>query len=128
MIKGFALDDQRLKNDGHDTHFEELIERIRKIRLSERQFFRKICNVIAESSDDYNPKDEAMKQFFASIQNKLHYAVHGKTPAELILERADASKDNMGLTNWDSVHRPGQRTSRQQKTTCTTTNYAKWHV
>lgn len=96
LVKGFALDDQRLKNDGHDTHFDELVERIREIRLSERQFFRKICDVIATSSEDYNPKSADVQHFFASIQNKLHFAVHGKTAAELILERADALKDIWG--------------------------------
>lgn len=106
LLKGFALDDQRLKSDGIDTHFDELLERIREIRLSERQFFRKICDVIATSSEDYNPKSSDVQRFFASIQNKLHFAVHGKTAAELILDRADASKDNMGLTNWDSIHGP----------------------
>ncbi|MEH0147428.1 RhuM family protein [Corynebacterium sp. Q4381] len=109
LVKGFALDDQRLKNDGRDTHFDELLERIREIRLSERQFFRKICDVIAASSDDYNPKSTDVQRFFASIQNKLHFAAHGKTAAELILERADASKKNMGLTNWDSIHGPGSK-------------------
>ncbi|MDK8824417.1 RhuM family protein [Corynebacterium coyleae] len=106
LVKGFALDDQRLKNDNHDTYFDELLERIREIRLSERQFFRKICDVIAASSSDYNPKRTDVQQFFASIQNKLHFAVHGKTAAELIIARADAAKDNMGLTNWDSVNGP----------------------
>lgn len=102
LVKGFAMDDQRLKNDGTDTHFDELLERIREIRTSERQMFRKVCDVIAETSDDYhevkNFKD--VRNFFAGIQNRMHYATHGKTAAELIWERADHTKPNAGLTTW----------------------------
>ena len=97
------MDDQRLKNDGIDTHFDELLERIREIRASERQMFRKVLDVITETSDDYHEvKDfQEVKNFFAGIQNRLHYATHGKTAAELIWERADNTKPNAGLTNWD---------------------------
>lgn len=86
LTKGFALDDQRLKNDGKDTHFEELLERIREIRVSERQFFRKICDVISATSADYEETKSfnSVRQFFAGIQNRLHFATHGRTAAELI--------------------------------------------
>lgn len=102
LVKGFAMDDQRLKNDGVDTHFDELLERIRDIRASERQFFRKICEVIVATSADYEERKafEDVRNFFASIQNRLHFATHGKTAAELIWERADRNKPNAGLTNW----------------------------
>ncbi|MDK6259256.1 RhuM family protein [Corynebacterium frankenforstense] len=102
LVKGFAMDDQRLKNDGVDTHFDELLERIRDIRASERQFFRKICDVIAATSADYEERKsfQEVRNFFASIQNRLHFATHGMTAAELIWERADRTKPNAGLTNW----------------------------
>lgn len=102
LLKGFALDDQRLKNDGVDTHFDELLERIREIRASERQFFRKICDVIAATSADYEERKsfEDVRNFFATLQNRLHYAIHGCTAAELIYKRADHTKQNAGLTNW----------------------------
>lgn len=102
LTKGFALDDQRLKNDGKDTHFEELLERIREIRVSERQFFRKICDVISATSADYEETKSfnSVRQFFAGIQNRLHFATHGRTAAELIWERADREKPNAGLTTW----------------------------
>lgn len=103
LLKGFAMDDQRLKNDGADTHFDELLERIREIRASERQMFRKVLDVIAETSADYHEvKDfQEVKNFFAGIQNRLHYATHGKTAAELIWERADNTQPNAGLTTWN---------------------------
>ena len=103
LLKGFAMDDQRLKNDGVDTHFDELLERIREIRASERQMFRKVLDVIAETSADYHEvKDfQEVKNFFAGIQNRLHYATHGKTAAELIWERADNTQPNAGLTTWN---------------------------
>ncbi|WP_366105878.1 RhuM family protein [uncultured Corynebacterium sp.] len=102
LTKGFALDDQRLKNDGKDTHFEELLERIREIRVSERQFFRKICDVISATSADYEETKSfnSVRQFFTGIQNRLHFATHGRTAAELIWERADRKKPNAGLTTW----------------------------
>lgn len=103
LLKGFAMDDQRLKNDGADTHFDELLERIREIRASERQMFRKVLDVITETSADYHEvKDfQEVKNFFAGIQNRLHYATHGKTAAELIWERADNTQPNAGLTTWN---------------------------
>lgn len=103
LAKGFALDDQRLKNDGVDTHFDELLERIREIRASERQFFRKICDVISATSADYEETKsyESVRKFFAGIQNRLHFATHGRTAAELIWERADRNKPHAGLTTWE---------------------------
>ena len=101
LVKGFTMNDERLKemkNLGQD-YFEELIERIRDIRASEKRFYKKITDIYALSID-YDPKSEMSKEFFATVQNKLHFAIHGHTAAELIAERADSSKDNMGLTNW----------------------------
>lgn len=102
LVKGFALDDQKLRNDGVDTHFDELLDRIREIRVSERQFFRKICDVIAATSADYQEIKslETVREFFAGIQNRLHFATHGHTAAELICERADRTKPHAGLTSW----------------------------
>ncbi|MCQ9167461.1 virulence RhuM family protein [Corynebacterium amycolatum] len=109
LVKGFAMDDQRLKNDGVDTHFDELLERIREIRASERQFFRKICDVIAKTSDDYEEKKTyaEVRDFFAGIQNRLHFATHHHTAAELVFKRADHTKPNAGLTTWaaESPHK-----------------------
>ena len=101
VIKGFAIDDQRLKNPpGPDTqdYFDDLLERIRDIRSAEKVFYRKILDIYA-TSVDYDPRSETSARFFAAIQNKMHWAVHGHTAAELIAARADASKPNMGLTN-----------------------------
>ncbi|WDV47866.1 virulence RhuM family protein [Clostridiaceae bacterium M8S5] len=101
LVKGFTMDDERLKgmkNIG-DDYFDELLERIRDIRASEKRFYKKITDIYALSID-YNPKSQQAKIFFATVQNKLHFAIHGHTAAELIGERADATKDNMGLTTW----------------------------
>jgi hypothetical protein len=101
-IKGFAMDDERLKNDGSilgKKYFEEQLQRIREIRLSERKFYQKITDIYG-TSIDYDVTAAATKRFFATVQNKLHWAIHGQTAAEVILSRADASKDCMGLTNW----------------------------
>ena len=101
-IKGFAMDDERLKNDGTllgKKYFEEQLQRIREIRLSERKFYQKITDIYA-TSIDYDPKSSATKRFFASVQNKLHWAIHGHTAAEVIYERANAEKPHMGLTTW----------------------------
>lgn len=101
-IKGFAMDDERLKNDGSiltKKYFEEQLQRIREIRLSERKFYQKITDIYATSTD-YDVTAAATKRFFATVQNKLHWAIHGQTAAELIISRADASKDRMGLTAW----------------------------
>jgi hypothetical protein len=100
MVKGFVMDDERLKNpDGRPDYFDELLERIRDIRASEKRFYQKIRDLFALSSD-YDKTDKATQMFFAETQNKLHYAVTGKTAAEIIVERADASQPNMNLTSW----------------------------
>ena len=99
LIKGFAMDDERLKNPGQIDYFDELLERIRDIRASERRFYQKITDIYATSMD-YDPNSEITQIFFASVQNKLHWAIHGHTAAELITKRADANKPNMGLTAW----------------------------
>lgn len=100
MIKGFVIDDERLKNpDGRPDYFDELLERIRDIRASEKRFYQKIRDLFALSSD-YDKTDKATQMFFAETQNKLHYAVTGKTAAEIIVERADANQPNMNLTSW----------------------------
>lgn len=101
LVKGFTMDDDRLKemrNFGED-YFDELLERIRDIRSSEKRFYQKITDIYA-TSVDYDPTAEMTKEFFATVQNKLHFAIHGHTAAELIANRADANKDNMGLTSW----------------------------
>ncbi|MBE9484158.1 MAG: virulence RhuM family protein, partial [Bacteroidetes bacterium] len=100
MVKGFVMDDERLKNpDGRPDYFDELLERIREIRASEKRFYQKVRDLFALSSD-YDKTDKATQMFFAETQNKLLYAVTGKTAAEIILERADAEKPNMALTAW----------------------------
>ena len=99
MKKGFALDDERLKNLGGGNYFDELLARIRDIRSSEKVFWRKVLEIYA-TSIDYNPKAESSVQFFKQVQNKMHWAAHKHTAAEVIYQRADADKDNMGLTTW----------------------------
>ncbi len=106
-IKGYAMDDERLKNDGSvltKQYFEEQLQRIREIRLSERKFYQKITDIYA-TSIDYDVTAQATKRFFATVQNKLHWAIHGQTAAEVIYHRADAEKDNMGLTSWKDAPR-----------------------
>lgn len=101
-IKGWVIDDERLKNGGSvltKEYFDRLLEQIREIRLSERRFYQKITDIYATSLD-YDRTAQTTKQFFAKVQNKMHYAVHGHTAAELIYERADAEKLHMGLTTW----------------------------
>ena len=99
MTKGFALNDERLKNNGTSPYFEELLARIRDIRSSEKVFWRKVLDIYA-TSIDYNPKDKLSIDFFKTVQNKLHYSVSGKTAAEIIYHRADSTKEHMGLTTW----------------------------
>lgn len=99
LIKGFVMDDERLKNPGQMDYYDELLERIRDIRASERRFYQKITDIYS-TSIDYDPNAEITKDFFASVQNKMHWAIHGHTAAELISERADSNKPNMGLTAW----------------------------
>jgi len=101
LVKGFVMNDERLKEGrslGAD-YFDELLERIRDIRASEKRFYRKITDIF-RTSVDYDPSAEITQEFFATVQNKLHWAIHGHTAAELIADRADAGKPNMGLTSW----------------------------
>jgi len=101
-IKGYAMDDERLKNDGSilgKQYFEEQLQRIREIRLSERKFYQKITDLYV-TAIDYDLTAQATKRFFATVQNKLHWAIHGQTAAEVVYHRADAQKEHMGLTSW----------------------------
>lgn len=104
IIKGFVLDDERLKNGRHfgKDYFDELLERIREIRASERRFYQKITDIYALSSD-YDKKSKTTQEFFATVQNKLHWAITGKTAAEIIYTSADAGKVNMGLNTWKNA-------------------------
>lgn len=99
MKKGFALDDERLKNLGEGNYFDELLTRIRDIRSSEKVFWRKVLEIYA-TSIDYDPRAESSVAFFKQVQNKMHWAAHNHTAAEVIYQRADADKENMGLTSW----------------------------
>ena len=105
IIKGFALDDERLKvgKQFGQNYFDELLERIRDIRSSERLFYQKITDIYSECSVDYNADSETTKTFYATVQNKLHWAIHGHTASELISSRADSSKPFMGLTSWKNA-------------------------
>jgi hypothetical protein len=107
IIKGFVLDDERLKQGkkfGKD-YFDELLQRIREIRASERRFYQKITDIYAQCSLDYDPASDITKNFYKTVQNKLHWAITGHTAAELIAERASASQPNMGLTTWKNAPR-----------------------
>ena len=99
LVKGFAMNDELLKRAGGGNYFDELLARIRDIRSSEKVFYRKVLEIYALSID-YDPRVEMTKAFFRTVQNKMHYAVHGHTAAEIIYDRADAQKDFMGLTTW----------------------------
>ena len=99
IVKGFALDDERLKQAGGGLYFDELLARIRDIRSSEKVFWRKVLDIYA-TSIDYTSDSELTRQFFAVVQNKMHWAAHGHTAAEIIYERADATKPNMGMMTW----------------------------
>ena len=104
-IKGFAMDDERLKNSGSiltEKYFDELLERIREIRLSERRFYQKVTDIYA-TSIDYDRNAKTTLEFFKKVQNKMHYAVTGNTAAEIIYNRADSKKEHMGLTNWSDA-------------------------
>ncbi|PIF02777.1 MAG: cell filamentation protein Fic [Paludibacter sp.] len=103
-VKGWVLDKERLKNGAYlnENYFDELIAEIREIRASERQFYQKITDIYA-TAFDYNLKSPITKEFFAKVQNKLHFAIHGKTAAELIMQRADSEKKHMGLTSWKNA-------------------------
>ncbi|MGX7744937.1 virulence RhuM family protein [Rhodopseudomonas parapalustris] len=100
LVKGFVMNDERLKDPAGFDYFDELLERIRDIRASEKRFYQKVRDVFAATSADYDPKNETAKTFFASIQNKLVFAITGMTAAELIVARADPSQPNMALTSW----------------------------
>ena len=102
IVKGFALNDDLLKRAGGGNYFDELLARIRDIRSSEKVFYRKVLEIYALSID-YDPRVEMTQEFFKTVQNKMHYSVHGHTAAEIIYERADAQKDFMGLTTWTGV-------------------------
>ena len=103
IVKGFTMDDERLKQSGGGEYFDELLERIRDIRSSEKAFWRKVLDIYA-TSVDYDPRAEASQLFFATVQNKMHWAAHGLTAAEVIAARADAGKPNMGLMTWPGSH------------------------
>ncbi len=107
LVKGFTMDDARLKEAGGGRYFEELLARIRDIRSSERVFWRKVLDIYA-TSIDYDPKVEASQEFFKTVQNKMHWAAHGHTAAEVVHKRTDATQPNMGLTTW-SGDRPTKR-------------------
>ena len=106
MIKGFAMDDERLKQGktafGKD-YFKELLERVRSIRASERRIWQQVTDIFAECSIDYNKNSKITKNFYAMVQNKFHYAITGKTAAEIVFDSADHTKDNMGLTTWKNA-------------------------
>ena len=102
IVKGFALNDDLLKRAGGGNYFDELLARIRDIRSSEKVFYRKVLEIYALSID-YDPRVEMTQQFFKTVQNKMHYSVHGHTDAEIIYERADSQKDFMGLTTWSGA-------------------------
>ena len=103
-IKGFVLDKKRLENGSFlgQNYFDKLLEEIREIRLSERMFYQKLTDIYS-TSVDYNKDDETTKNFFAKVQNKLHFAIHGQTAAELIFNRVNSNKEKMGLTSWDNA-------------------------
>ncbi len=101
IIKGFVMDDERLK-EAKNKYFDELLERIRDIRSSEKVFYKKVLDIYA-TSIDYDPNDEISQEFFKTIQNKMHYATHGKTAAEIVYERVDSTKPNMGMTNFSGT-------------------------
>jgi hypothetical protein len=111
LIKGFALDDDRLKQGSElfgKDYFDELLERIREIRASERLFYKKITDIYADCSMDYDKNAEITHEFYAAVQNKLHFAIHGYTAAELIYERACANKPHMGLTSYKNAKKGGK--------------------
>jgi len=123
LIKGFVMDDERLKQGKHfgKDYFDELLERIRSIRASERRFYLKITDIYEQCSIDYSSKAEITQTFFKTVQNKLHWAITGKTAAELIAERANADQPNMGLKTWKNAPQ-----GRIQKTDVTVAkNYLK---
>ena len=122
MVKGFTMDDERLKNPpgkGHIDYFDELLERIRDIRASERRVYLRAREILALASD-YSPSEPETQVFFQTVQNKMHFAATGKTAPELIVERADANLPNMGLTSWKAT-RSAKGISRSRRTISTKT-------
>jgi hypothetical protein len=114
IVKGFTLDDERLKQAGGGNYFDELLARIRDIRASEKVFWRKILDIYA-TSIDYDPATDLSREFFAVVQNKMHWAAHGHTAAEIVSDRADAKQPNMGLTSWTGAKAiPGGQRDRQE--------------
>jgi hypothetical protein len=107
IVKGFTLDDERLKQAGGGNYFDELLARIRDIRASEKVFWRKVLDIYA-TSNDYDPATDLSRDFFAVVQNKMHWAAHGHTAAEIVADRADANQPNMGLMSWT-----GDKTSKE---------------
>ncbi len=107
ILKGFAMDDNRLKNGQYfgKDYFKELLERVRSIRASERRIYQQITDIFAECSIDYDPNSEITKEFYATVQNKFHFAISGQTAAEIIYFKADATKNNMGLSTWKQAPR-----------------------
>jgi hypothetical protein len=103
IVKGFILDDERLKQAGSGNYFDDLLARIRDIRSSGKLFWRKVLEIYA-TSVDYDPSTDMSRQFFAVVQNKMHWAAHGHTAAEIIAARADAAQPHMGLTSWSGAH------------------------
>ena len=105
IIKGFAMDDERLKNGRYfgKDYFRELLERVRSIRASERRIYQQITDIFAECSIDYDPKSETTRLFYSSIQNKFHFAINGRTAAEIIFKSADSEKEFMGLSTWKNA-------------------------
>jgi len=116
MVKGFVMNDERLKSGAHlgTDYFDELLDRIRDIRASERRFYQKITDIYAQCSIDYDKRDAVTLAFFATVQNKLHWAIHGHTAAELVHARADSARPNMGLTTWKNA--PTGKIRRQDVT------------
>ncbi|MBI4645079.1 MAG: virulence RhuM family protein [Bacteroidia bacterium] len=112
IIKGFTMDDERLKNPNNifgKDYFEEQLARIRDIRSSERRFYQKITDIYSQCSADYNVNTQTTKDFFSTVQNKLHWAITGQTAAEIIAARVDGSKENMGLTTWKNAPKGAQK-------------------
>jgi len=116
IIKGFAMDDDRLKNGQHfgKDYFKELLERVRSIRASERRIYQQITDIFAECSFDYDKNSQTTIDFYATVQNKFHFAIIGKTAAEIVYENADINKPNMGLTSWKNS--PGGRVLKSDTT------------
>lgn len=106
IIKGFAMDDERLKNPSQPfgkDYFDEQLERIRDIRSSERRFYQKVTDIYSQCSADYDARSQETQEFYATVQNKLHFAIVGQTAAEIIYDRVDSEKENMGLTSWKNI-------------------------